>query len=160
MGAFTISSPDQSNLAWTRLIRASIHERLKSYSAPSQRELLLCVNETRNPKVIWEEPRRHPSRQRITTPQRPHWLQWDAPRLPQNCPFPSTISTTISHPSLDRPISPPQTATRSNQPFFHHSPTGLTDRPTDRQTDRPTDGIGDKSVPTSTYALLIVQRRS
>jgi len=31
---------------------------------------------TRNPKVIWEETRRHPSRQRITAPQSPHWLQW------------------------------------------------------------------------------------
>jgi len=33
------------------------------------------------------------ARQRITTPQSPHWLQWDAPHLPQNCSSPSTIST-------------------------------------------------------------------
>jgi len=32
--------------------------------------------------VIWEELHCHPSRQRITTPRRTHWLQWDAPHLP------------------------------------------------------------------------------
>jgi len=43
---------------------------------------------TRNPKLIWEEPRHHLSRQRITTQQSPHWLQLDASHLPQNCFFP------------------------------------------------------------------------
>ena len=35
-----------------------------------------------------EEPRRHHSWQRITTPQSPHWLQWDAPHLPPNLHLP------------------------------------------------------------------------
>jgi len=48
---------------------------------------ILCSMLTRNPIVIWEEPRRHLSWQRITTPQSPHCLQRDAPHLPQNCPF-------------------------------------------------------------------------
>jgi len=39
----------------------------------------------------------------------------------------------LIHPSLDRRHSPPQTAPRSNQPFFHSSPTGQIDRQTDRQ---------------------------
>jgi len=38
----------------------------------------------------------------------------------------------LIHPSLDRPHSPPQTASRSKQPFFHNSPTGQTDTPIDR----------------------------
>jgi len=59
---------------------------------------------------------------------------------PQNCPF----SFDDHHPHLITPIldrlhSPPQTASRSNQPFCTvHFP----DRPTDRQTD----GLGDRPV--------------
>ena len=49
-------------------------------------------------------------------------------------------------PILSPPYSPPQTASRSNQPFFHSSPTG--------QTDRLTNGISDKPVRTPAYALL------
>ena len=62
-------------------------------------------------------------------------------------PFPSPIS---AHSSLDRPHSPPETASRSNQPFFHRSPTWQTDR----QTDRPTDELSNNAVPTPAYALL------
>jgi len=42
----------------------------------------------RNPKVIWEEPCRHPSRQIITTSQSPHRLQRDAPHLFPKLPLP------------------------------------------------------------------------
>jgi len=50
---------------------------------------LALYSSTGNPKVIWEELRRHLTWQRITTPQSPHWLQWDAPYLSQkNSPFP------------------------------------------------------------------------
>jgi len=42
----------------------------------------------KNPTVIWEEPRRHPSRHRLTTPQSPQWLQWDAPNSPPKLPIP------------------------------------------------------------------------
>jgi len=59
---------------------------------------------------------------------------------PQNYPFPSTISIPSNTPSLNRPDSPSQTASRSNQLFCHNT---QTERPTDRQTgrltDRPTD---------------------
>jgi len=43
---------------------------------------------TRNPKVIWEEPRHHPSWYRITTPQKSNWLQWDAQHLSPKLPLP------------------------------------------------------------------------
>jgi len=56
---------------------------------------------------------------------------------PQNAASPSTIFTHLIHPSLDRPHSPPRTASRSNQPFCHSTSSGQTDRPT----DRPTHGI-------------------
>jgi len=71
---------------------------------------------------------------------------------PKTAPSPSKISTHLIHPSFDRLHLPPQTASRSNQPFFHNSPTWQTAKQTDR--DRPTDGIGDKPVPTPAYALL------
>ena len=59
-------------------------------------------NTNKSPKLIWEQPRRQLSRERITTPQSPHWLQWDAPHLSQNCSFPSTISTRFNTP-IHRP---------------------------------------------------------
>jgi len=42
----------------------------------------------------------------IITQQSPHWLQWYAPNSPRNCP-PSTITTHLVHPFLDRPYLPP-----------------------------------------------------
>jgi len=51
---------------------------------------------------------------------------------PQNCPFSFYDHPHLIHPSLDRPQSPPQTASRSNQLFFHNSCTGHTYRQTDR----------------------------
>ena len=44
----------------------------------------------------------------------------------------------LIHPSLDRPHSPLQTAAGTNQPFYHNTFSGPTDRPTDR--------IGNRSV--------------
>jgi len=46
--------------------------------------------ETRNSKATWEEPRRHPSRQKVTTSQSSKWLQWDAPCTftPETAPDP------------------------------------------------------------------------
>jgi len=48
--------------------------------------------------------------------------------------------THFIHPSLHRPHSSPQTASRSNQPFCHSAPSIHADR----HTDRPTDGLGDR----------------
>ena len=42
----------------------------------------------------------------------------------------------LIYPSLDRPHSPSQTASWSNQSFFHRSPTGQTDRQTERWSRR------------------------
>ena len=67
---------------------------------------------------------------------------------PKIAASPSTFSTHLTHPSLDRPHSPPQTASRFNHPFGHST--------LSRQTDRMTDGLGENSVPTLAYALLIV----
>jgi len=39
----------------------------------------------------------------------------------------------LIHPPFKWPHSPPQMASRSNQPFSHNSPTRQTDRHTDRQ---------------------------
>jgi len=87
--------------------------------------------------------------------QIPHWLQWEfgsrTPQVhPQNCPFlrRSPPPSNRLHPSLDLPYSPPLTASGSNMPFVHRSPTG--------QTDRPTDGLGEWSVRIPrTFAILI-----
>ena len=41
---------------------------------------------------------------------------------PQNCPFPfDDHHPHLIHPSLDRPLSSPQTASGSNQPFCHNT---------------------------------------
>jgi len=54
---------------------------------------------------------------------------------PQNCPFPfNNHHPYLIHPSLDRPHSPPQTASRSNQLFCHNTLSGHTHKQTDRQT--------------------------
>ena len=69
---------------------------------------------------------------------------------PQNCPLFDDL-----HPSntpISRPTpSPPQTASRSNQP-------SATVHPPDRQTNRSTDGLGDRPVRIPTYPLLYWQR--
>jgi len=79
---------------------------------------------TRNPKVIWEELRRRPSRRES------HWLECDTPHLSTKLPLPfDDYHLHLIHPSFDRPHSPLQTASRSNKPFFHNSPIGPTDRP-------------------------------
>jgi len=88
---------------------------------------------------IWEEPRRHASRQRITTPQSSHWLQRDAPHLPIKLPFRLRRSPTfhLIHPPLDRPRSPPKMHLDLISRFSTiHPADRLTDRQTDRQTFR------------------------
>ena len=55
----------------------------------SSRHVQRCgKTDTGNPRVIWEEPRRRLSQQRITAPQNPRWLQWNVPRLPPKQPIP------------------------------------------------------------------------
>jgi len=58
---------------------------------------------TRNPKVIWEESRRRPSLQSITTPQGAYLLQWGAPHLPPKLPFPLRQSSLPSNTSIPQP---------------------------------------------------------
>jgi len=56
---------------------------------------------------------------------------------PRNSPSPSTITTHLIHPSIDRPHSPSsQTASGSNQPFCQSTLSGQTDQHTHTQTDR------------------------
>jgi len=46
----------------------------------------------------------------------------------QNCPFPfDNHHPNLMYPSLNRPHSPPETASRSNQPFCHSTLSGPTD---------------------------------
>jgi len=44
-----------------------------------------------------------PSRQRITTIQSPHWLEWDGPHLPSKLPFPLRRSPPLSNTPISRP---------------------------------------------------------
>jgi len=139
----------------------------------------------RNPKVIWEQPRRHPSQQRMDLPAasanpmptvdksnhsatgtlHPYHstIVIDAhnftplchkvptgfhgiPHITPKLPLPLyDLHPHLIHP-FEWPHSPTQMASRSNQPFFHNSPTR----------DRPSDGLGYNSVQTPTYTLLIV----
>jgi len=132
-----------------------VHQRSPRRGFACLPRLLKAVRtrKTRNPKVIWEEPRRHPSRQR-TTPQSPHWLQCDSPYLPSpKLPLPfDNRNPRLIHPSLDRRRSPPQTASGSSQPFCHSTLSKQTDTQTDTQTD-----IGDKrQVYSKSHLRLIV----
>jgi len=61
-------------------------------------------------------------RSRTITQRSPHWLQWDAP----NSPLPSLrrLTSHLIHPFLDRPHSPSQMASGSNQPLCHSTLSG------------------------------------
>jgi len=103
-------------------------------------------------RLINENARRHPSQQRITTPRIPIGYNGMPHIYSQNCPFPfNHLHPHLMHPSIDRPHSSPQTTSRSNQPLCHNTPSGHTDRPTDRQTDITTHGIGDRSILRAAY---------
>jgi len=82
---------------------------------------------TRNLKVIWEELRRHPSRQRTTTPRSPHCNQWDAPHLPSKLFIPLRPSPPPST-FVDRPHSPPK---RHPDPISRFATVHFPDRQTD-----------------------------
>jgi len=109
------------------------------------------LTQTENPKVIWEEPRRHPSRKKIATPQSPHWLQWDALHLPPKLPLLfNDLYLHLIHPSL---------ADTTHHPTGNQIQSAIFPQFT-HQTDRPADGIGDNSVPTTPAdTQLIAQRR-
>jgi len=83
-------------------------------------------------------------RSRTITQQSPHYLQWNAPNSPQNCPFPFNDHQPPSNTPIPQPtpLTTP-TASGSNQPFCHNTLSGQTDC----QTNRLTDGIGDNSIP-------------
>ena len=63
------------------------------------------------------------------TAQCPYLLQWDAPSLSQNCPFPWGYVPHLIHGSLGQPESSTQTASRSVQSFLQGSLVWQTDRP-------------------------------
>jgi len=85
--------------------------------------------DNKKPKVFRKKPCCHPSWQRITTPQSPHWLQWDVPHLLQNCPFPfDDYHFHLIHPSLEWLHSPHQMASGSSQSFCHNTLSRHTDR--------------------------------
>jgi len=60
------------------------------------------------------------------------------PKFTPKTPLRQSPPSSEIHPSLDRPHSPPQMASGSNQPFCLNTLSG----PTHRHTDRPTDGTG------------------
>jgi len=125
--------------------RSAQRHRLISHSHTSlcsQRlSRIVCgLNITRNPKVIWEEPRRHPSRQRITmhkvslvTMGCPTFTPPSLPPSPKNYPFPFNDLHPIWYPSsTDRTHHPKW----HSDPISHFSTIHPPDRPPDRQTDR------------------------
>jgi len=72
------------------------------------------------------------------------------------CPFPfGDNHPHLIHPSIDRPHSPSQTASGSNQLFCHNTLSGQTDRQTYAQTDRLYRRQVSKKK--SAYALLYRQ---
>jgi len=88
-----------------------------------------------SPKVIWEE--------RIALAQLCNKVPIGYNGMPQihlqNYPFPfDNYHPQLIHPSLNRPHSPSQMASGSNQPFCHNT--------LSRPIHRPTDGLGDRSV--------------
>ena len=107
----------------------------------------LCRFKTRNAKVNLEEPRRHPSRQRITTPQSPH--------SPSKLPIPLRRSSPPSNTSIPRPtpLTTPNDIQIQSAVLSQYTLRG----------DRPTDGLGDNSVPASGLLharLYVVERTS
>jgi len=81
------------------------------------------------------------TRSRTTTPLISHWLKWAALyRPPKIAPYRGAISTPIHavYRSLDPPDPPPQTASKSVQPFLNHALT-----PTNRQTDTEESVVND-----------------
>jgi len=101
-----------------------------------------------------------------TTQQSPFWLQWDASNLPQNCPFPSTMTTTSNTPiHRQTPLTIPNGIRIHSAVLPRY--TFRTERQTDRQTDRPTrhshrptDGLGDVVRNMIVYALIELERRA
>jgi len=93
-------------------------------------------------------------RSRTTTQKSPHWLQWDATKFtPKSAHSLRRSPPHLIHSSLDRRHSPSQTASGSNQPFWHNTLSG--------QTDRPTHGIRDRSIPRAlTFYYIDSERRA
>jgi len=108
--------------------------------------MLYCTDRERHAKTSPQ------SNLRRAALQRPHWLQWDAPNSPPNCPFSfDDHHPHLIRPSFDRLHSPPQTASGSNQPFCHNTLSG--------PTDQPTDGIGESSVPRALTLYCVDRER-
>jgi len=66
--------------------------------------------------------------------------------VPDTARSPLTISAPSNVPIPQPTHSPPQTASRSNEPFYHNTLSGLT--------GRLTDGIGDNYVPRALTLML------
>jgi len=94
----------------------------------------VLAKETKNSKVIWEEPRRHPLRRRITTPQSPLVTVKSPTFTPKTAPSLRRSASHLIHPFLDRPHSPPKHHPDSIS-RFHNSLVRQNDRQTDRQMD-------------------------
>jgi len=79
------------------------------------------------------------------------------PTFTPNCPFHSTISTPSNTPSLDRPHSPAQTASRSN-PMSRFATVLTQDRPTDTWAWRQLcTNTRLRSTTTTTTTILLLQ---
>ena len=128
-----------SNHSWSRYIHAELS--CSSYGQPPYTTSI--ANQTNPPQRNLGRARRS----RTTTQQSPHWLRWDAPRLP----FPFD-----DHRPSNTPIPRPTPLTTPNgiqiQSVFLPQYTFRAVRPT----HRPTDGLGDRSVRRAlTLAVLI-----
>jgi len=110
-----------------------------------------CIGKQVLSKVIWEERIALTQlRKRVPTPIVYNGTLQIHPKLPKLLIPPQRSPPNLIHPSLDRPHSPSQTASTSNQPFCHSTLSG----PTDRHT--PTGGLGNRSTPLAlTLAISI-----
>ena len=114
-----------------------------------------CIGKQVLSKVIWEERIALTQlRKRVPTPIVYNGTLQIHPKLPKLLIPPQRSPPNLIHPSLDRPHSPSQTASTSNQPFCHSTLSG----PTDKQTH--TDRWARQQVYTiSAYARYIDRER-
>ena len=143
---------------WTWQVRSTVERRSSNVdhtrrwtwggvARVRRRQLILVLNLTSPPKVIWGEPRRHPSQQETITPQSSHWLECDAPNLSPKLPLPLRRSPPPSNTPIPRltPLTTPNGIQICSAVLPQY--TFRTDRHTHA------DGLTDRSV---TWALRLL----
>jgi len=120
-GIWEVSSKNVRLKCDQKLVKASLIYRTEP------KQYRICKKTVSSPSPLCQS---GVHRSRTTTQQSPYRLQWDAqkshPESKHDLPFDDNHLHLI-HPSLDRPYSPPQTASGSIQPFCHSTISGQRD---------------------------------